>query len=386
MTSELQEENKLLPEIVSFIKQKDYKAIKWLGNGAFGLTVLLEDETLNEKFVCKKYAPQEGIDKEKYYKNFVNEIKLMYKLHHNNVVRVFNYYMYEEKHLGYVLMEYINGVAINVFLSQHPEMINDIFEQVIEGFAYLEHKKILHRDIRQTNILIDNGGFAKIIDFGFGKQVVDINDFNRSFSDLNWWCPIPDDFKDKIYNFKTEIYFVGKLFEKIIRDNEISGFNYDILLSEMCKVNPYHRISSFDLIKRNIQSNELINELFDYNEVTIYRNFSSSISNLIVGIYEGTKYCNDIEIIQKGLSDLYKNVMLERYLPNNTSILEIFFDGSYRYSKVNCLETSTLKDFLCFLRSCSKDKKNIVLNNLHSKFDSIERLEVGFIPDADIPF
>lgn len=33
----------------------------------------------------------------------------MYKLNHNNIVRVFSYYMYEESYTGYVLMEYIDG-------------------------------------------------------------------------------------------------------------------------------------------------------------------------------------------------------------------------------------------------------------------------------------
>ena len=54
-----------IPEIISFIRKKDYKGIKKLGSGSFGVTVLLEDETINEKFVCKKYLPQNGIDKEK---------------------------------------------------------------------------------------------------------------------------------------------------------------------------------------------------------------------------------------------------------------------------------------------------------------------------------
>ena len=54
MTKAIHNDKKSLPEIVSFIRQKDYRGIKWLGKGSFGLTALLEDETINEKFVCKK--------------------------------------------------------------------------------------------------------------------------------------------------------------------------------------------------------------------------------------------------------------------------------------------------------------------------------------------
>ena len=273
----LKNRNKSFPEVISFIKQKDYKNLKWLGEGSFGLTLLLEDETINEKFVCKKYSPLLGVDKEKYYKNFLNEIKLMYKINHNNIVRVFSYYMYEKYYTGYVLMEYIDGVSINKFLNEHPEFVDDIFEQVIEGFSYLESKKILHRDIRSSNILVDYMGYVKIIDFGFGKQTINSKDFDRSFSSLNWWCPLPDDFQHQIYDFKTEIYFIGKLFEKLINDNEITSFNYYQLLAKMCEVNPNKRISSFELIKRNIQKNDDLDDLFSPEEIDTYQTFVDNL-------------------------------------------------------------------------------------------------------------
>ena len=381
-----QNDKKSLPEIISFIRQKDYKGIKWLSNGSFGITALIEDETINEKFVCKKYFPQDGIDKEKYYKNFLNEIKLMYKLNHKNIVRVFSYYMYEESSTGFVLMEYIDGVNIGVFLKAHPEMINDIFEQAIEGFAYLENKKILHRDIRTNNILIDKNGFLKIIDFGFGKQTFSVEDFDRSFSSLNWWCNLPNDFQYQIYDFKTEIYFVGKLFEKLIKDNDITGFEYNTILSQMCIIEPQNRISSFETIKRNIQSNEVLDELFDENEINIYQNFAISLSNVISCVDKDIKYFEDIEIIQKRLSDLYRNVMLEENLPKNTFIIKCFLDGMYKFWPQTEFKTNVLKEFLKFFKSCSKDKKNIVLSNLHSRFDGIKRIEDDLMGEDEIPF
>lgn len=44
-------------EIIKFIRQKDYKFIKEIGQGGFGKAVLLKDETIDSLFVCKKYAP-----------------------------------------------------------------------------------------------------------------------------------------------------------------------------------------------------------------------------------------------------------------------------------------------------------------------------------------
>lgn len=386
MPKDIQSNTISIPEIISFIKQKDYKFIKRLGNGSFGITILVEDETINETFVCKKYQPQLGIDKEKYYKNFLNEIKLLHKLNHNNIVRVFNYYMYENTYTGFVLMEYINGTNIDEYIKNNPEMIDDIFEQTINGFTYLEEQKILHRDIRPTNILVDNNGFVKIIDFGFGKQALTPNDFDRSFSSLNWWCPLPMDFQTQTYDFQTELYFIGKLFEKLISDNDIIGFSYNSILSKMCEIDQNQRIDSFASVKREITGNEIFEELFNDEEIEIYRDFAEQLSRLISNIDKDTKYYYDIEVIQKKLSDLYKNVMLEKYIPENNKLIRCFINGMYRYWNNTEFYTDYLKKFIKFLKSCNIEKKNIVLNNLHSRFDSIERVDNDFVGEDEIPF
>ena len=226
---------------IEFLRKKDFKFIKKLGNGALGETVLILDEYINYSFVCKKYKPLQGISKEKYFKNFINEIKLMHLLHHNNIVRVFNYYLYPEYHTGYIVMEYIEGKEIDKYLEEYPENLNSVFEQVISGFAYLEENNILHRDIRPSNIMIDANNNVKIIDFGFGKQLNFSEDNHKSIS-INWWGgEIPNDFKKNIYDFKTEIFFIGKLFQKIIEVIN-SSFKYEPLLLNMINTDDSKRV------------------------------------------------------------------------------------------------------------------------------------------------
>jgi len=42
---------------IKFLRQKDYKYIDDIGQGGTGRTILIEDELINESFVCKKYSP-----------------------------------------------------------------------------------------------------------------------------------------------------------------------------------------------------------------------------------------------------------------------------------------------------------------------------------------
>ena len=89
-------------DIISFLKRKDYVMVNnALGGGSFGKTVVLKDPYIDELFVAKKYEPEYEEIQEAFYKNFLDEIKILYKLNHPNVVRVFGYYPYEESFTCY---------------------------------------------------------------------------------------------------------------------------------------------------------------------------------------------------------------------------------------------------------------------------------------------
>jgi len=374
--------------IIEFLRKKDYAFLKELGQGACGKTVLMNDDIINQQFVCKKYSPITDERKAELFKRFIEEIKILHLLYHQNVVRVFNYYIYPDVFAGFILMEYINGEDIEQYLRKHPENINEIFFQTINGFKYLEENNILHRDIRPQNMLVRNDGILKIIDFGFGKIKLFPLDNDKSIS-LNWWCELPNDFNDKVYDIKTEVYFVGKLFEKIIIENNIEYFQYNQILNLMCEKNPLKRIDSFEAIDREILSDRFIEIEFNDDEMYNYRNFSTTLYKIISKIENGAKYYNDIDKVQKNIEDLYKTVMLEELIPDSSRLLRCFISGTYYFKRNISFEISALKSFIHLLRASSQEKKNIILSNLYSKLDSIERYydEPNDTPfNDDIPF
>ncbi|MFH1498894.1 MAG: protein kinase, partial [Verrucomicrobiota bacterium] len=177
----------MLPSEVKFLRQKDYTLVRELGRGACGVTVLLNDPSIDHQLVCKKFAPSSVPDswRMELFVNFVSEIKVLHLLAHPNIVRIFNFYIYPEKQIGYLTMEYIEGEAIDAYVVMRPDQAVSIFNQLVSGFSYLEEQRILHRDIRTQNIMVDASGVVKIIDFGFGKMVSPSGDFDKSIS-LNW--------------------------------------------------------------------------------------------------------------------------------------------------------------------------------------------------------
>ena len=375
--------------IVKFLRKKDLVFIKELGHGAYGRTVILHDETIDEDFVCKKYSPINKDEEKELFKNFIEEIKLLHLLYHRNVVRVFNYYLYPESYTGYILMELVEGPDVEDYLAKYPENVNEIFVQIIEGFTHLEYHNILHRDIRPQNILVSDDGMLKIIDFGFGKKVDTQSDFGKSIS-LNWWCDPPSEFTDDIYNYTTEVYFVGKLLENIITTNSIEQFKYKNLLKRMCASDPLERVKSFSLIKNEILSEKFSDMDFTEQEIYSYREFSKALCSIIAIVEHDTKYINDIDEVQHFLEESYKEVMLEEYVSSNSSIIGCFLNGSYKFYTTREVEVSTIKAFIELLRSCSREKKNIILSNIQTRLGSIERDSMKKDSDEanfdDVPF
>lgn len=370
--------------IITFLRKRDYQFQRELGSGACGLTVLLYDDVINEYFVCKKYKPFVESKREELFENFVREIKLLHKLHHENVVRVFNYYLFPDQCSGYILMEYVEGQHIGDYVTKHPENINDLFLQAVNGFAYLELKSILHRDIRPGNILVDDTGVLKIIDLGFGKHINESEDFDKSIS-LNWWCPTPADFDDSRYDFTTEVYFVAKLFEKLIFDNNISHFKYTSALKRMCEHEPTNRTKSFANVDREIRNDQFVEFDFTYDEIQSYRDFANQLCSYLSQVDNELKYVDDTSRIIRQLETAFRSFMLEKIVPEPELVARCFFDGSYYYQRNIMISVACVRRFIRLLKTVTGEKQRLILANLHTRFNTIPRYTKP-VPDDDIPF
>lgn len=368
---------------IEFLRKKSFVFEKEIGQGGTGKTILVKDEILNEVFVCKKYSPFYQELKVSYFEYFIGEIKLLHKIFHKNIVRIFNYYLYDKLNTGYIIMEFIEGQNIVDFINLNPDKFNDIFIQVIEGFCYLEENKILHRDIRPENILVGNENIAKIIDFGFGKSI-DFDNSDNSIS-LNWRYLIPDEFSEKMYDTKSEVYFVGKLFEEILIDNNDIEFQYRGIISKM--ILPYkNRISSFFEINREIVKQLKTDIDFSNADKQTYISFANNLMTIIEKMPYDTKYNRDLELIIKSLDEIYQNSTLEDVIQNNNKLLGVFLNGKFSYYKNKPFQVSTLNSMIKLLKSSSEDRKKIIINNLWERFDALGRYYENWGEGDDLPF
>lgn len=345
-------------QVIKFSKPKYYEFVKALKAGGTGKTLLMRDSTINELFVCKKYDPEQKEYEDEFYNRFVEEIKIMYSVYHNNIVRIYDYFLYPEYKTGYIIMEYIKGENIEeYFRLADGEDINSIFVQIINAFLYLEQHNILHRDIRATNIMIDEKGDIKVIDFGFGKKLIEEQQENQASVLLNWPASkVPD---------------------------EIYSEQYGILLEKMIQVNPVNRIHSFEEIQNSIaeQTFEQIN--FTDEEKEIYQKFANSICALLYQIKDSLSIEKDSSIIIEKLRVILRDNSLEEYITNVTTLISIFVKSDYRYYN-NRVEVYKVKDFYEFFLNQADAVKEIILNNLYGRIGNIPVIDSAF--DEELPF
>ncbi|GIP56148.1 protein kinase family protein [Paenibacillus vini] len=371
-------------ELVKFDSMKNFRYISPLGSGGTGDAHLFKDETTDMLFAFKKYAPKDENNSDDSYRRFVDEIKILFNISHNNIVRVFNYYLYSEAKTGYLQMEYVEGTAIHEFEPSFWKDWEDIFKEVIYAFEYLEEKKILHRDIRPANILIDKDENVKIIDFGFGKKL-DFDETGGESIFLNW--PVtqwPNETQlEGIYNHQSEIYFIGKLFQNILREKgEVERFKFNHILDKMTKLEQYERYGSFKDISQAI-SEGVISEIdFSRTEKDTYKNFADALVDHIS--YYNDKYepINDIESILNKLGTLIRSSSLETFIQDNSQLIRCFIKGSYVYKSKCDIEVQHVKKFYQLLVRLDPYKQKIVLDNIQTRLSGVKIN----ISDDDLPF
>ncbi len=149
-----------------------YRILGELGRGAMGIVYKAEDPNLDRAVALKTIIVDkdaEGADE--YRKRFILEAKAAGKLNHPNIVTTFD--CGEHDGMAYLAMELIEGTDLRsrVLKEAIPaaEAV-EIARQVAEGLAYAHERGVVHRDIKPGNIMLNDQGQAKIMDFGLARM------------------------------------------------------------------------------------------------------------------------------------------------------------------------------------------------------------------------
>uniref|UniRef100_M4EZL4 Receptor-like serine/threonine-protein kinase n=2 Tax=Brassica campestris TaxID=3711 RepID=M4EZL4_BRACM len=207
----------------------NFKISNKLGQGGFGPVYkgILSDR---KEIAVKRLSSSSGQGTEE----FMNEIKLISKLQHRNLVRLLGCCIDGEEKL--LIYEFMVNKSLDSFLFDStlklqidwPKRFN-IIEGVARGLLYLHRDsclKVIHRDMKVSNILLDENMNPKISDFGLARmfQGTQHQDSTRRVVGTIGYMS-PEYAWTGMFSEKSDIYAFGVLLLEIISGMKISSFN-----------------------------------------------------------------------------------------------------------------------------------------------------------------
>lgn len=215
---------------------EEYKVIGQLGSGATSIAYLVECKQNNQKYVIKE-IPLDQLDPIT-KKNVVYEIAIVKNLKHDNIIKIFNATVNNGK-LD-ILMEYANGGTLREYLLKKKRLsedeIIDLFVQICLAVKYIHDRKIIHRDLKTSNIFLLKNKIIKLGDFGFAKALNSTCDQAKTQLGTPYYSS-PEICTGKPYSTPSDIWALG------------------IILYEMCTLRyPFVGKDIPSLVKQIIES------------------------------------------------------------------------------------------------------------------------------------
>jgi serine/threonine-protein kinase len=156
------------------IVNRRYRIDRLLGEGGMAEVYLGHDLVLQRPVAIKKLRPQYARDPN-FRARFEREAQAAASFTHPNIIDIYD--VGEEHGTPYIVMEYVPGDDLAHIIAAEgpfdPDDVAALVEQVAAALDYAHQRGFVHRDIKPHNILVDDAGLAKVVDFGIAKGVGD---------------------------------------------------------------------------------------------------------------------------------------------------------------------------------------------------------------------
>ncbi len=210
-----------------------YVVIRHIGKGAFGEVILVNDETVGEEIVLKFLKPNLSGDHD-VIKRFIQEVRYSRKVTHENVIRIFDFIAVGRSHA--MSMEFFDSHSLTVYNKnkrlKKAQKFKVLFE-ICSGINAAHEAGVVHRDLKPGNILINNQGRVKVVDFGLAAAA-NAGDSRLTRSGVILGTPAymsPEQVQGSDVDSRTDIYSLGiMMYEMFAGEQPYKGKDHMAIL------------------------------------------------------------------------------------------------------------------------------------------------------------
>src|SRR4051812_48427899 len=166
-------------QLLEMVKKElggDYSIEKELGRGGMAVVYKGVEKAL-ERIVAIKVVPPESANAGQAAERFRREARLAASLDHPNIIPV--YRVGQAGPLHYMAMKFVEGRAVDSIIDSQGALPLNVAIAILRysaaGLAFAHEKKIVHRDIKGANILVDKDGRVMVSDFGIARALEEVS-------------------------------------------------------------------------------------------------------------------------------------------------------------------------------------------------------------------
>ena len=194
-----------------------YQIIEELGKGGMGKVYKVLDKETKERIALKLIKPDIASDK-KTIERFKNELTTARKIRHKNVCGM--YYLGEDQSRPYITMEFVSGENLKSSIRRFGHLPTgkaiSITKQICEGLNEAHSLGVVHRDLKPNNIMIDDNGNARIMDFGIARSLAEKGITGAGVMIGTPEYMSPEQAEAKEIDPRTDIYSLGVILYEMV--------------------------------------------------------------------------------------------------------------------------------------------------------------------------
>ncbi len=204
---------------------KGYELIERIGAGGFGAVYRAYQSTIGREVAVKIILPSYANQPE-FIRRFEAEARLVARLEHLHIVPLYDYWRSPDG--AYLVMRWLRGGNLKEALAEEPfdlEATGLLLDQVVSALATAHANGIVHRDLKTSNVLLDEEGNGYLADFGIALDMGQMGDTSTTGEQIIG-SPSPEQARGQPVTPQTDIYCLGiTLYEILTGSPPFPGLN-----------------------------------------------------------------------------------------------------------------------------------------------------------------